>query len=516
MADGARKRLLGAVAACVAAGLLGAPSGAHAAPHAAAALGALPAAVAPLPGEWWWGAMGVDELHAAGTGRGMTVAVIDGPIEPDVPDLAGKVASSSTLCLDPTRSTDVLRSSTGRGPEAQHATSMAALIAGTGKGTGPGGRGIRGIAPDATIRHYAVLYDDPEDADRKACGVDFRTTDDVEKALGLSIARAARDGADVINLSLVTGFGQEIEDGLLTAYREGAIVVAGTGNGKGRVQWPGLGNGVVLVNPVGQDARTTDFSVTGDRAIGLAAPGEDVMAGADDGSGWRSTTVGSGASVATALVSGGIAALWSAHPQASAGQVLQAVRQNVGLRAKDDGSGYRTWFRRVGTGLPQVTAKNPAYGWGVFDPADAVEVDPTTLPTANPFVRTDDVVNGPSPEAIAAATAAASSTAASATPSASASPSPSPSPSTAAAPAVDDTPGGSGPGALVLLLVGAVVLVAGAAAFVLRGRARAVATTTADPATVGPPTDPGDLAVPTDDTAAHQSRGATSADGRKY
>jgi hypothetical protein len=458
--------------------------------------------------------MGVDELHAAGTGKGMTVAVIDGPIQPDVPDLAGKVASTSTLCLDPTKSTNVRRASTGRGAEAQHATSMAALIAGTGKGTGPGGRGIRGIAPDATIRHYAVLYDDPEKADAKACGVDFRTTNDVEKALGLSIAQAARDGADVINLSLVTGFGQEIEDGLLTAYREGAIVVAGTGNGRGKVQWPGLGNGVVLVNPVDEDARTTDFSVAGDRAIGLAAPGKDVMAGDDDGSGWTSTAVGSGASIATALVSGGIAALWSAHPEASAGQVLQAVKQNVGLRAKDDGSGYRTWFRRVGTGLPQVTAKNAAYGWGVFDPADAVAVDPTTLPATNPFVRTDDVVNGPSPDAIAAATAAAPTTAASPSPSASATPSSVAAPTAAAAPAADDTRG-SGPGALVWLLVGAVVLVAAAAAFVLRGRGRAGATSTA-PATAAPTTDPGDLGVPAHDTAAHQSRGATGADGRKF
>ncbi|WP_299447165.1 S8 family serine peptidase [uncultured Phycicoccus sp.] len=366
-----------------------------------------PGSVPPLPGEWWWDAMGVDELHDLGRGEGVTVAVVDGPIESDVPDLQGVVVSSETMCLDPARTSDPRpRSPRGTGTEAEHATSMAALIAGTGRGTGPGGRGIRGIAPEATVRHYAVLYDDPQHPDDLTCGIDFPDGDDVDRAVGLAIAEAARDGADVINLSLVTGYSREIEDGLLTAYREGAVVVAGTGNAASRVEWPGLGNGVVLVNPVGQDGRTTDFAVTGSDAIGLAAPGEDVMAGRDDGSGWRSTTLGSGASIATALVSGGIAALWSAHPDATAGQVLQAARQNVGLRAKDDGSGYRTWFRRVGADLPQVQSRNAAYGWGIFAPADAVRVDPTALERTNPFVRDDDTINGPDPAAIAAATAA--------------------------------------------------------------------------------------------------------------
>lgn len=228
MAERVGGRVVATAAGFLAAGLLGLPSGAAAAPVATP-----PQAAAPTAGEWWWTAMGVDELHAQGRGKGVEVAVIDGPIDPDVPDLAGKVASSTTECLDPAAvSTPRPRSPRVAGPDAEHATSMAGLIAGTGKGNGPGGRGLRGIAPEATIRHYAVLFADAKAEDGYACGIDFPDGDDVDRAVGRAITAAAKDGADVINVSLVTGYSQEIEDGLLAAYRAGAVVVAGTGNAR--------------------------------------------------------------------------------------------------------------------------------------------------------------------------------------------------------------------------------------------------------------------------------------------
>ncbi|MEO5608095.1 MAG: S8 family serine peptidase, partial [Ornithinibacter sp.] len=182
--------------------------------------------VAPAPGEWWWTAMGVDELHAAGgTGNGMTVAVIDGPIDPTVPELRGRIASTRSMCLDP----DELerprsRPSTAAGEEAEHATSMASLIAGSGAGTGPGGRGIRGIAPQATIRHYAAMFEDAGTSTGRSCGITFPDSNDVEEGIAAAIEAAARDDADVISVSLVSGYSEKIVDALLTAYREGAVV----------------------------------------------------------------------------------------------------------------------------------------------------------------------------------------------------------------------------------------------------------------------------------------------------
>lgn len=462
---------------------------------AAPALVATPAATAvgsqERPGEWWWSAMGVDELHERGRGEGVTVAVVDGPIAPEVPELRGRIASTSTVCLDPA-APDRLRPSTGTGPQAQHATSMAALIAGSGRGTGPQGRGVRGIAPEATVRHYAVLYDAPA-GDDKTCGVHLADGDDVGEAVARSVRQAVADGAEVVNLSIVSDYDADLDEALLAAYRAGAIVVAGTGNGADAVEYPGLGNGVVLVNPVDENALTTPFSVSGHPAIGLAAPGAEVMAGADDGSGWDSAVLGSGSSVATALVSGGIAAVWSAHPDATAGQVLQAVRRSVGLRA--DGDGYRAWFRRVGEDLPQVSEKNPAYGWGVFSPADAVRLDPTTLPKDNPFVRAEGTSGGPEPAQIAEAMGLA---AASASPAA-----PTPQASLSAAAAPDEATADAGaPVAPVALVGGGVLalLVLGAGLLALRRRR-------ADPATA-----PGADPAPLDDV--RPSQGAPSAGGR--
>ena len=184
------------------------------------------------PGGWWWDAMGVDELQRAGTGKGVTVAVIDTPIDPDVPELAGKVARSSSPCLADGGGTMSPRSS---GAEAEHGTTMAAIIGGTGKGSGPGGTGIRGIAPDATLLHYAVSYPNPDREGDLACGITGPGYDELAEGIIASIRAAVADGADIINLSVVSDYDADYGPALLEAYRAGTIVVAGTDNaGRGR------------------------------------------------------------------------------------------------------------------------------------------------------------------------------------------------------------------------------------------------------------------------------------------
>ena len=388
---------------------------------------ALPAQAAPVPdavasgpledASWWWDAMGVDDLHRAGTGAGVTVAVVDTPINPGVPELAGRLVGSSSPCLgdDGTR-----RSPSSTGREAEHGTSMAALIAGSGRGTATGGDGIRGIAPDARLLHYAVSYPDPADADETTCAITGPGYDEVADGVVAAIRQAVADGATIINLSLAGGYDADYAPALLEAYRAGVILVAGTSNSRREVLWPANGNGVVAVNPVDREGLVYDDSVTDAANIGLAAPGEGVNSFGWDGGAWHSDYRSDGSSNATALVSGGLAAMWSAHPDATANQVLQAAKAGVGLRRTADG--VQTWFRRDGEDLPEVTERNRAYGWGIFDPADAVAIDPTTLPDENPFV-VDTRGAEPSLEQIRALEA-------SAPPSASASPTASPTTST--------------------------------------------------------------------------------------
>lgn len=422
------------------------------------------------PGGWWWDAMGVDELQRAGTGKGVTVAVIDTPIDPDVPELAGKVARSSSPCLADGGGTMSPRSS---GREAEHGTTMAAIIAGTGKGSGPGGTGIRGIAPDATLLHYAVSYPNPDREGDLACGISGPGYDELAKGVVASIRAAVAEGADIINLSVVSDYDAAYGPALLEAYRAGAVVVAGTDNAGRGVMWPALGNGVVVVNPVDQQGRVYAQSVTDAPQIGFTAPGKAVNAlGVEDGR-WSSDLLADGSSNATALVSGGLAAMWSAHPKATANQLLQAAKAGVGLRKS--AAGVETWFRREGADLPEVTQRNPAYGWGIFAPADAVATDPTTLPDTNP-VAVDIAGSEPSFADVTAATATPSAPATASAASPTATPGATPTVGAAPQPAAD----GSGT-PWALLGLGALAVLAAVAGAVLALRRRATTTTGGDP-----------------------------------
>ena len=378
----------------------------------------VPAATAdPLDdGQWWRTAMGVDELNRAGAGQGVTVAVIDGPIDPSVPELEGRVAASTTECLTKTGGR---QSATAKGAAADHATSMASLIVGSGKGTAAGGRGIAGIAPRATLRHYAVLYADTTDGGRDGCRLDVSGLDQSGEATAGAIRQAVKDGAKVLSISLSVDYDSELVGALLDAYKAGAIVVGSTNNDTKNVYWPGIGNGVVTVTHVDANGNLDSSALRKSPLLDFAAPGSKVASGASGSSGWRSDVIADGASQATAITAGGLAAVWSAHPDATGNQVLQAARQAVGMRAKN--GKYFTWFRRVGSNLPVGTGKTESYGFGIFAPADAVKLDVESLPDTNPMVVDKGVVE-PTAEEIAAATGAAA-----------ASPSTSTSPSSSAA-----------------------------------------------------------------------------------
>ncbi len=350
-------------------------------------------------GQWWRAAMGVDELNRAGTGAGVTVALIDGPIDSSVPEIEGRVASSSTECLG--RGGAALRS-VRQDVLADHATRMASLIVGSGRGTAPGGRGIAGIAPGATLRHYAVTFGDPEDPEKLSCGLRDPGVNVVGEATARAISRAVEDGAKVISISLTTDYSDAYAAALLDAYRAGAVVVASTNNDTRSVFWPGIGNGVVTVTHVDAAGNLDGSAARGTSLVDFAAPGTKVAAGAWTPSGWRSDVLSDGSSQATAITAGALAAIWSAHPSATGNQVLQAARTAIGLRA-ENGS-YLTWFRRVGTDLPEAVGKTQSYGFGIISPADAVLLDVDALPRTSPMVADRGVVE-PTAQEIAEATA---------------------------------------------------------------------------------------------------------------
>lgn len=297
-----------------------------------------------MPDVWWYDAMKLDEVHRTATGKGVKVAVIDGYLDPRIPDLRGAKISKGTGCRD--GATPYLS-----GELASHGTAMTTAIV----GQGANGRGIVGVAPDAQLRFYSF------DTDPKQSLVEcdaILIQNQVEKAVAW--------GADVISMSIGTGGG--LEEAIETAWKSDVVVVAASGaieNGANKetqpMARPAQMPGVVSVSAADSRGRvwsgnpkSADFL---DAYLTVGAPGVDVplggfRAGSDQ---WLTGAERTGSSPATAIVAGAFAVLRSRWPDATNNQLIQAVihaasgEENKGeLRYDDYNNGYGT-LKLLGT-----------------------------------------------------------------------------------------------------------------------------------------------------------------------
>ena len=423
----------------------------------------LPAAQA-VQRPWWPAAMGFDDLHqAGGTGKGITIAVLDDVIDPKAADIRGRVASTESVCWE--------KVSTGTGPEADHATEIAQLLVGTGASAN-GMPGVQGIAPQATLRHYTIGY-----------GEKLRCTPGDEKHVNstdAAITKALKDGAKIISMSYgKPGQDDDVKRAVAEALHAGAILVGATGHKV--LDLPSGYNGVVAVNACDRDGKISSFAATPrGYGIGFCAPGVGMALGNHDKQGrWLPQgMLVDGSSYAAPLVAGGLAAYWSKYPKATANQVLQAAVHNPGMKQGTSVAGKKGWiwwYRREGSGFPKIVdASQTGYGWGIFDAADLMTVDPTTYPDVNPLVR-DQSVDGPTPQEIAAGRLLTGSDTTSSSPSTTATTSataaPRPSAGSAAGPTAPTSSTSSGVPAWVWAVVVVLVLLVagGALMFTRRG-----------------------------------------------
>lgn len=173
--------------------------------------------------------------------------------------------------------------------------------------------------------------------------------EEINYAIALEIAEAL--GVDVVNSSLgYTTFGQEdmnyeykdmdgqtspASRSIARAFARGMIVVTSAGNSGGN-EWkyisvPADAPDVFAVGALNADGSRAYFSSFGPTADGrikpdVAALGVDVAAVTASG---RGITGASGTSLASPLVSGLIACLWQAVPDATNREILDAVRQTA-------------------------------------------------------------------------------------------------------------------------------------------------------------------------------------------
>ncbi|MFD7644149.1 type VII secretion-associated serine protease mycosin [Kitasatospora sp. NPDC059795] len=287
--------------------------------------------------EWHLDAMHAEEMWRTSTGTGVTVAVIDGGVRGDAPDLAGQLVAGTDLS---TQSGGVLTDGDG------HGTSMSTVIAGTGKGLN--GNGAYGLAPGAKILPIKVDY----------MGGGGRESANLDQ-IARGITYAADHNAKVINISsgipadaLKPADLQKLKAAVEHATSRGSLVFAAAGNSgntDNHVEYPAAMSGVVGVGATDQNGKVAAVSEYGPQ-VALAAPGTDIYGACNGPSGYCK---GSGTSGATALVSASAALIWSAHPDWTANQVLR-VLINTASNPKE-----RSDYLGYGTVRPRVALTEP-------------------------------------------------------------------------------------------------------------------------------------------------------------
>ena len=296
---------------------------------AAAALAGAPGAVAvdEITTQDYVGPLGVDKEAAAGyTGAGVTIAVIDGPTDTTVPELAGADITVKPMC-------DFTPSPDGR----THGTTVVSLLAARGYG----------VARGAHITNYT--FPARSDTDKGDCsGID---TDD-------GINAAVADGARVISISRGGG---KISDGerqaIAGAVARGVVVVVATGNESAQDPSDSFAsvNGTVGVGASDSAGRIQPYSNYG-KGLAVMAPGDRIT---EHDFATGQTIVSSGTSYATPIVAGFVAVAMQRWPQASGNQIVQSL---------------------------VATATTGPTGQPLISPHGLDTTDPTQYPDTNPLL----------------------------------------------------------------------------------------------------------------------------------
>ena len=246
----------------------------------------------------------------------IVVGLIDGPVAQAHPDLAGAklrelAGASASACLQ----TDSMA--------CRHGTFVAGILCGRRQSAAPS------ICPDCTLLVRPIFSAAPADMGEMASA----TPEELAAAIFECIAAGAR----VLNLSvaLISPSGKSermLEEALNHALSRGVLIVAAAGN-QGTI-----GSSVITRHPwvipvtacdqQGRPLGGSNLALSLGRR-GLSAPGDRITS--LDPAGTLITL--SGTSFAVPFVTGTIALLWSALPDALAADVkLAVIRSGVGTR----------------------------------------------------------------------------------------------------------------------------------------------------------------------------------------
>ena len=311
----------------------------------ALAAGALALAPAPahaddaVPSQEYFSYYPLNTVHQKGiTGKGVTIAVIDGPVDTSNPALKGANITDKSRCT--------IQDS----PEGvRHNTDMAIILVSP----------ISGVAPDATL--YTYQSSTAGTISKGSCD---SNGDRLDTTAAL-INQAVEDGAQFISVSQsVNESTNELKWAVTNAITKGVIIVAAAGNEAlpDNTTYLGRYSGVVGVSAINSDGTFASYSNWADGMVTAAFGGPyntyDVNTG-------EPVTV-RGTSISTPLVAGMLALARQKWPDATTNQILQLL---------------------VHTGLNPDHDWNKYTGYGAAALGSLVNQDPSQYPDENPIIQ---------------------------------------------------------------------------------------------------------------------------------
>ena len=311
----------------------------------ALAAGVLALAPAPahadgaVPSQEYFSYYPLNTVHQKGiTGKGVTIAVIDGPVDTSNPALKGANITDKSRCT--------IQDS----PEGvRHGTDMAIILVSP----------ISGVAPDATL--YTYQSSTSTTTSNGSCD----SNGDRLNTIAALINQAVEDGAQFISVSQsVNESSNELKWAITNAITKGVIIVAAAGNEALPDDITALGrySGVVGVSAINSDGTFASYSSWGDGVVTAAFGGPYTTYNVNTG---EPVTV-HGTSISTPLVAGMLALARQKWPDATANQILQLL---------------------VHTGLNPNHDWNQYTGYGAAALGSLVNQDPSQYPDENPIIQ---------------------------------------------------------------------------------------------------------------------------------
>ena len=295
----------------------------------------------------------LDQARAKGyTGKGVTIALLDGEVDTSVPELAGATVIDKTPCTV-----------TSSAYSKSHGTAMASLLVSK----------EYGVAPDATLLSYRTKYvQDGDTAESDCQGHHGNSLYEPEWLINQAIT----DGAQIISISASNGLTNDaMKWAIARANALGVIVVgpAGNDNEEETIDTYGKWSGVVSVSAIDTSGKRAEYSSWG-KGVTVAAVGGPMVAH-DFETGTNINAYGT--SNATPLVAGFLALAKQKWPNATSNQLLQLLTK---------------------TALNNEGQWNKYTGYGVADLGALVNTDPSQYPNENPIMDKGYTDLGPTNE----------------------------------------------------------------------------------------------------------------------